>query len=149
MDASGVQVGAHHRLEFPAQQPLGQFQPDLVGQLRGGFPRCEALHQVVALHAPQLVPLLFHSQHIFKGGCQGAAQAGLEQVLFGVVPVHGLAQDGMEVFRILPAAGLPLVEGILHCPLQPVDSDDAGVGGCSPPSFVLGTGIAGGSFAPS
>mgnify|MGYP007105465884 CR=1 FL=1 len=68
VNAPGVQVGAHHRLEFPAQQPLGQFQPDLVGQFRGGFPRCEALHQVVALHAAQLAPLGFHSQHICKGG---------------------------------------------------------------------------------
>ena len=90
MDAFGVQMGADHRLEFPAEQPFGKFQPDLMGQFRGNLPGGKALNQMKTLHAFFLMPHFFDPAHILEGRVYGTADGGLKQVLLGFVFVKGL-----------------------------------------------------------
>ena len=90
VDAFGIEMGADHRLKFPAEQPIRKFQPDLMGQFRGNLPSGKALHQMEALHAFLLVPHFFDTAHILEGGFTGTAEGGLKQVLLGFVFVEGL-----------------------------------------------------------
>ena len=58
VDAFGVEMGADHRLKFPAEQPVRKFHSDLMGQFRGDFSRRQTLHQMESLHAFFLMPYL-------------------------------------------------------------------------------------------
>ena len=89
MDAFGVEMGADHRLKVPAEQPVRKFQPDLMGQFRGNLSNGKALHQMKTLHAFLLVPHLFDTAHIFKGGVYSTADGGSKQVLLGFIFVEG------------------------------------------------------------
>lgn len=127
MNAFGVQMGADHRLEFPAKKPFGKLQPNLVGQFRRYFPGSEPLHQMEALHAFFLVPHFFDAAHILEGGVYGAAESGLEQILLGFIFVEGLIDFHLQRFLIFPAGTFLLVEGIVDSVVEAVDGDHAGI----------------------
>ena len=150
VDAPGCSGGCSPPPGIPRPAAAGPVPARFGGPVPGRLPQVRSFAPGDSPpRPPSLRHCFFTSSISAKGDCQGAAQGGLEQVLLGAVPVHGLAQDGAEVFRILPAAGLLLVEGILHRPFQLVDGDDAGVGGCSPPRFYFVAGLPGDVFAPT
>lgn len=124
----GIEMGADHRLKFPAEQPVRKFKPDLMGQFRGNLPGGEALHQMEALHPFFLMPHFLDVAHILKSRFTGTAEGGLEQILLGFVFVEGLIDFTLQRFLVFPARTFLLVEGIVDGVVEAVDGDHAGVG---------------------
>lgn len=120
-------MGADHRLKFSTQQPIREFQPDLVGQFRRYLSGGEALHQMEALYAFFLVPHFLDAAHIFKSRFTGAAEGGREQILLGFVFVEGFIDFPFQRFLVFPAGAFLLVKGIVDGIVEAVDGDNAGI----------------------
>ena len=127
VDAFGIEMGADHRLKFPAEQPFRKFHSDLMRQFRGNLPGGKTLHQMEPLHTFFLMPHFLDPTHILKGGVYDAADGGLEQILLGFVFVEGFPDFTFQRFLIFPAGTLFLIEGIVDGVVEAVDGDHAGI----------------------
>ena len=90
MDVAGVEMCGHHRLIPPAQQLVGQFHADLMGQFRRDFAFGKTLDKMVSLHTAGFVPTLHIFLHVGKRRLAQAAQPRLKTDRLGLIPVEGI-----------------------------------------------------------
>ena len=133
MDVAGVEMGGHHGLIPPAQQLVGQFYADLVGQLRRDLTFRETLDKMISLHAAGLVPALHIFLHVGKGRFAQAAQARLKVNGFCFVAVEGIIH---RFFQRTWFCGFGLVPNIGDGPVQAAHGDEGGVSHATSPVFL-------------
>ena len=88
VDVAGVEMGRHHGLVPPGQQPVGQFHADLVRQFRRDFAFGKTLDQMVPLHAAGFVPAVGVGFHVSKRRSTQAAEPRFKADRVGLIPVE-------------------------------------------------------------